>query len=219
MLHTLRTRRALAALALLTPLGAMLTATAPAQAGATTWTVTNSNADGAFTAVSGQVTVKNKAGTTLFTCASLTSTGKLVPGTRTGSALGSIDTTAATTCTGPEGTVWNATGVMMGDSALVGNSYNAATGTSSITNGPNSTSVNIAFTSRDTAHQCAFFTRSTAMTYTNSTATLKTTTAVVKVATASGSPTCQGLLTQGETITFATEYALSPAVKITASTN
>ncbi|MEU8900414.1 hypothetical protein [Nocardia sp. NPDC048505] len=219
MLHLSRTRRAQALVTLAAPLLAMLTVTTPAQAAPdqaeAAWNVTNPNANGAFKAVSGLVTVKNKAGTTLFTCAGLTSTGTLLPGPRSGTGLGSIDTTAATTCTAPDGTIWNATGAMTGDSLLVGKSYNAATGTSSIINGPNSTAVNITFTSRNTTRRCGFFTRSTAMTYTNATATLKATTAVVKLATSSGTPVCQGLLTPDETITFDAEYKVTPAVQIT----
>ncbi|MFB7718967.1 hypothetical protein [Nocardia sp. NPDC056100] len=217
MLRLLRTRRALAAIALVVPVTAGLTATAAADAEATTWTVTNPNADGAFTATSGKVTVKNASGTVLFTCASLTSRGKVPAGTRTSAGLGTVDTTAAATCNAPDGTVWNATGVMMGDSRLVANSYDAATGTTSITNGPDGVPINVSFVSRDTAHQCGFYTYATAMTYTNATSTLKATTAKVKVGTASGAPVCQGLLTQGETITFAADYKVTPAIKITAS--
>ncbi|MFB8003726.1 hypothetical protein [Nocardia sp. NPDC056000] len=218
MLRLVRMRRALAAIALVVPAVTALTGTAAADAeSTTTWTVTNPNADGAFTAVSGKVTVKNGSGTLLFTCASLTSKGKIVSGTRTSPGLGTVETTAAATCNAPDGTVWNATGVMMGDSRLVANGYDAATGTTSITNGPDGVPINVSFVSRDTAHQCGFYTYATAMTYANATSTLKATTAKVKVGTASGAPVCQGLLTQGETVTFAADYKVTPAIKITAS--
>lgn len=221
MLHLPRIRRALVAITLVVPLAAVLTATAPAHADAEalSWTITNPNTDGKFTAVSGLLTVKNKAGTTLFTCPSLKSTGSMHSGTSNWATLGKMETTAAATCTGPNGTIWNATGAMAGDSYLIANSYNAATGTTSITNGPNSTSLNIVFNRKDSTPPCGFFTRSTAMTYTNATSTLKTTTAVVKVGTSDNVPVCDGLLTTGDTITFATEYKVTPAIKITGPTN
>ncbi|MFF2554204.1 hypothetical protein ACFVUS_24610 [Nocardia sp. NPDC058058] len=219
MLRLPRIRRALAAIALVVPALTALTGTAAADADAeaTTWTVTNPNADGAFTATSGKLTVKNSSGTVLFTCASLTSRGKMAAGTRTRTALGTIDTTTATPCSAPDGTVWNATGVMMGESRLVGNSYNAATGTTSITNGPDGVPINVAFASKDTVNRCAFYTYATAMTYTNATSALKATTAKVKISAANGVPNCVGLLTQDETITYALEYKVTPAIKITAS--
>lgn len=216
MTYTLR--HAIAAITLAVPMAATLTATAPAHAGTTTWTVVNPNGDGAFAAVSGQLTVKNKSGATVFTCAGLSSTGSLPSGTRTTSGLGTIKGTSPVTCTGPDGTAWQGMfTAAAGPSNLAARSYNAATGTTSIVNGDQFNSINMVFRTA-VGYSCGFFTHHTAMTYTNATATLKTTTAVVTVATGeNGGTLCQGILTQGETITFATEYKVTPGVKITAT--
>ncbi|WP_316574554.1 hypothetical protein [Nocardia canadensis] len=218
MSSTLRPRRALAAIVLAAPMAAALTATAPAHASTTTWTVVNPNGNGAFSAVSGQLTVKNKSGATVFTCPSLSSTGSLPAGTRTTSGLGAIKSTNPVTCTSPDGTSWQGMfTAAAGPSNLTATSYSAATGTTSITNGDQFNSINLVFRTA-VGYSCAFWTHHTAMTYTNATSTLKATTAVVKLATDDGGATlCQGLFTQGETITFATEYKLTPAIKITAT--
>lgn len=213
----MRTSHLLAAITVAAPLLATAALSAPAHAATTTWTVVNPNSNGAFSAVSGPLVVKNKSGTTIFTCPSLSSSGSLPAGTRTTSGLGAIKYTDLINCTAPDGTAWRGQfTAAAGASNFTGKSYNAATGTTSLVNGDLFNSINLVFTTV-VGNSCGFWTHHTAMTYTNATSTLKATTAVVKLATAEGTPTCQGLLTQGETITFATEYKVTPAVKITAT--
>ncbi|GAA0962997.1 hypothetical protein [Actinocorallia libanotica] len=55
------------------------------------------------------------------------------------------------------------------------------------------------------------------MAYTNATSTLKTTKAEVVLGGDASGTSCEGLLSQGETITFTTEYKFTPAIKITAT--
>ncbi|MEV0685712.1 hypothetical protein AB0I35_17800 [Nocardia sp. NPDC050378] len=214
----MRTSHLLAAITVAAPLLATAALSAPAHAATTTWTVVNPNSNGAFSAVSGPLVVKNKSGATLFTCPSLSASGSLPAGTRTTSGLGAITSMVPPiTCTSPDGTAWQgAFTAAAGASNFTGKSYNATTGTTSIVNGDLFNSINLIFRTA-VGYSCGFWTHHTAMTYTNATSTLKATTAVVKLATAEGTPTCQGLLTQGETITFATEYKVTPAIKITAT--
>ncbi|WP_157102154.1 hypothetical protein [Nocardia caishijiensis] len=213
----MRTRHLLAAITVAAPLLATAALSAPAQAATTTWTVVNPNSDGTFSAVSGPLVVKNKSGATIFTCPSLISSGSLPAGTRTTSGLGAIKSTNPFTCTSPDGTAWQGGfTAAAGASNFTGKSYNAATGTTSISNGDLFNSINLIFRTT-VGNSCAFWTHHTSMTYANATSTLAASTAVVKVATSEGgTPTCQGLLTQGETIGFATEYKVTPAIKITA---
>ncbi|MGM7644874.1 hypothetical protein ACSVDM_08255 [Nocardia sp. JW2] len=214
----MRTSHLLAAITVAAPLLATAALSAPAHAATTTWTVVNPNSNGAFSAVSGPLVVKNKSGTMIFTCPSLTSSGSLPAGTRTTSGLGAIKYTDLITCTAPDGAAWRGQfTAAAGASNFTGKSYNPATGTTSLVNGDLFNSINLVFNTV-AGNSCAFWTHHTAMTYTNATSALKATTAMVKLGkTDTGALTCQGLLTQDETITFATEYKVTPAIKITAT--
>ncbi|WP_106397979.1 hypothetical protein [Actinocorallia populi] len=191
---------------------------APALAAATTWTVANPNADGSFTAESGPLTVKNSAGRTLFTCQSVDALGTMPSRSVTsdaGPGLGQFTWASANACTGGDGSAWN--GQLGGSSAFHyfnATKFAAATGTTTF----DQTHPSFFTFYTPGSNRCLFIIKAKGMTYTNATSTLKTTKAEVLVGNKQdGTPSCQGLLTQGETITFATEYEFTPAIKITAT--
>ncbi|GAA2726097.1 hypothetical protein GCM10010439_27760 [Actinocorallia aurantiaca] len=108
-------------------------------------------------------------------------------------------------------------GTSMVPNHLAAQSFNASTGTTTFIHRSGGTvysgGVFAAF-----APGCSFFVTSIATTYTNATSTLKSTTAKAYPLNEGGSISCAGLLTAGETITFAAEYKVAPAIKITATT-
>ncbi|GAA2726100.1 hypothetical protein [Actinocorallia aurantiaca] len=189
----------------------------PALAAATTWTVANPNADGSFNAVSGSLTVKNSAGETLFTCQSIDAGGTMQSRSITSTAtpvLGQFTWARANSCVDGGGGSW--VGSLAGSYVFHyfnAAGYNAATGTTTFNQlQPSLFNFYTAGSSR-----CFFTIKAKGMTYTNATSTLKTTKAEVLLGNDESGPSCQGLLTQGETITFATEYKFTPAIKITAT--
>ncbi|WP_329520261.1 hypothetical protein [Spirillospora sp. NBC_01491] len=188
---------------------------APAQAATTTWTVTNPNADGAFTSPGGPLTVKNAAGEVLVTCAGLNASGHATGRTNTTGALGTLETSEGTTCAGPGGVKWS---VRIDSShwnaPLTGTAYDAAQGRTSITAGW----VQYVLGSLD--GKCAFVTQNTKLSYVNGTGTLKATTAQAQLGTLpDGTTSCAGSLTAGETIGFDASFKLTPAIKISATTS
>lgn len=192
----------------------------PALAAGTTWTVANPNTDGTFSAVSGQLTVKNSAGTTLFTCQSVNAIGTMPSRSITSTAtpaLGQFTWARANSCVGGNGATW--TGVMGGSSGphyFNAAGFDAAAGKTTF----DQTSPSLFTFSRTGSNPCLFLFKAKGMTYTNATSILKTTKAEVILGNqADGTPSCQGLLTQGETITFATEYEFTPAITVTATTS
>jgi len=195
---------------------------APASAATTTWKVVNPNADGTFSAAAPSLTVKNSAGQSLFAC-----TG----GISFGGTMGSKSNTSATvgrftsgggaqSCAGDNGSAWTVTpGYIVAQNTFKATGFNASTGTTTLDHSAWTPQSAVWILSSTSAH-CAFFVTSAAATYTNSTSVLKTTTAKVHIPPVQdGSVNCPGLLTEGETITFAAEYKVTPAIKITATTS
>lgn len=190
---------------------------APAVAATTTWTVANPNADHSFSAVSGLLTVKNSAGRTLFTCQSINATGEMRSRSITsdaGPVLGSFTWAKANSCVDDEGVEW--TGLLGGSYAFhyfnaVG--FNAATGTTTF----DQSMASLFNFYTVGSNRCFFVPKFKGMTYTNATSTLRTTKAEVVLGGDASGTSCEGLLSQGETITFTTAYKFTPAIKITAA--
>jgi len=190
-------------------------AQAPAAAAAT-WKVVNPNADGSFTAVTPSLTVKNAAGQSLFKCTNLGVKGSLPSGS---SPAGKFTTNTVSDCTGHDGSPGKMLVLTpLADNYLSAQSFNASTGTTTFVHRSTGTVYSGGvFTA--TAPGCSFFVSSIATTYTNATSVLKSTTAkAYPLNEQDGTVSCPGLLTAGETITFAAEYKVTPAIKITATT-
>ncbi|GAA2726106.1 hypothetical protein [Actinocorallia aurantiaca] len=195
---------------------------APVQAATTTWTVVNPNADGKFT-TSGPLTVKNAAGQKLFTCANVPLIGVMgSQSTPYGQTLGKFTSYYQISCTGAGGEEWaGMLGTMIGPSYFRATAFNASTGTTTVTHSGYTPATPVyIFSQVGAGSTCAFFVMSVAGTYSNATSTLKTTTAQTDLGTPEGGePHCQGMLAEGETVTFDGALKFDPAIKVTATTS
>ncbi|MFI6514271.1 hypothetical protein ACIBF1_01765 [Spirillospora sp. NPDC050679] len=195
-----------------TAVAAVVSFAVPAQAATLSWTVVNPRADGAFTATSGPLTVRNAAGKVLVTCAGLTAAGTATSRVNTTGSLGQIVQSRGTSCVNGQGRAWT---VMIPSTFLAplnGTAYNAATGRSEITVGGPQYMMSPA----DGAPGCVIATKNTRMSYTNATGLLRTTTAQAGVGTTDdGASSCPDVA-QGETLTFDTAFTLTPRLTITA---
>lgn len=195
---------------------------APARAATTTWTVVNPDAGGKFT-TSGPLTAKNAVGRTLFTCANVPLIGEMKSrSTPYGQNLGKFTSYYQISCTGAAGEEWaGVLGTIIGPSYFRATAFNAATGTTAVTHsGATSGTPVYIFSQVGAGSTCAFFVQSVAGTYSNATSTLKTTTAQTRLGTPEGgTPRCQGMLAEGETITFDGALKFNPAIKVTATTS
>lgn len=189
----------------------------PALAATTTWTVVNPNANGGFNAVSGSLTVKNSAGETLFTCQSIDAGGTMQSRSVTSAAtpvLGQFTWARANSCVDGDGGNW--VGSLAGSYVFHyfnAAGFDAATGTTTF----NQIQPSLFNFYTAGSNRCFFTIKAKGMAYANATSILKTTKAEVVLGSDESGTSCAGLLTQGETITFATEYEFTPAIKITAT--
>ncbi|MFC9976588.1 hypothetical protein ACFVH6_37390 [Spirillospora sp. NPDC127200] len=185
---------------------------APAQAAALTWTVTNPQAGGAFTATSGPLTVRNAAGKVLVTCASLTAGGIATTHTSSTGSIGQINQSRGSSCVNGQGRAWSVVIPSGWQAVLTGTAYNAATGRSELTAGW----AQYMLSPADGAPGCVIVTKNTRLNYTNATGLLRTTTAQAGVGTTGeGTASCPDVA-QGETLTFDTTFKVTPALTITA---
>ncbi|MQY04095.1 hypothetical protein [Actinomadura macrotermitis] len=192
--------------------GAAMTAlAAPAQADALTWTVTNPRADGAFTGVSGPLTVRSAGGKVLVTCTSLAAGGTAATHTDTGS-IGRIDQSVGSGCKNGQGRAWSVRIDSAWQAVLNGTAYNAATGRTELTAGW----AQYTLAPADGAPGCLIVTKNTRLDYTNATGALRTTTAQANVGTTSGGTSSCPDVAQGETLVFDTTFTLTPRLTITA---
>ncbi|MGI5170356.1 hypothetical protein ACQEU3_39000 [Spirillospora sp. CA-253888] len=185
---------------------------APAQAAALTWTVTNPQASGAFTATSGPLTVRNAAGKVLVTCTSLTARGIATTHTSGTGSLGQINESQGSSCVNGQGRAWSVRIGSHWQAPLTGTAYNAATGRSEITAGWAQYELSPA----DGAPGCLIITKNTRLNYTNATGVLRTTTAQANVGTTSGGTSSCPDVAQNETLTFDTTFKVTPTLTITA---
>lgn len=192
----------------------------PAHAAVTTWKVVNPAANGWYTAeTTGSMTIKNAAGATLVTCATVKQTGPMASRTSTGAtaAVGSAYITAGTPCTRPDGTAatlyGNYEAMNLGRVDYTATGHDAATGTTALKGSQGSPWGITVF-----ADDCRFSFGGINASYDNDTRTLKYTSATAvpyPQANEDGSTGCPGVSADGEAVTFTGEFEVSPAVEIT----
>ncbi|MFC9978000.1 hypothetical protein ACFVH6_44545 [Spirillospora sp. NPDC127200] len=201
---------------------ALTVPTTAAHAATTTWKVANPSANGRYTATTtGAVTVRNSAGQTVFTCSSVYQQGAAPNLTSTAAAptLAKADYTISQSASGqacqrPNGKP----GTLLGgppNGATVfytPTGYNAATGTTSLT-GNRSAAFALVFYADD----CRVELSKIAASYTNSTRTLKYTSATAipfTTANNDGSIGCAGVA-NNETVSITADFKLDQAISIT----
>jgi hypothetical protein len=205
---------------MLTRLGGVLLTTAVAAAafslGATpvlaaaTWTVTPG---GSVTGSAGTTTLSDSTTGTSLSCKTSSAAGTLPSGSGLSSPLGSIGSITFNTCTGPLGITFSAS--VTGPFPLNANSYNSATGVTSLTITKIHGALSSTFCSATIDGTSATAHNGTVnATYTNSNDHMQVvaTGSTLKIYNVSG---CFGLIKNGDSATFAGTYTISPGQQVT----
>lgn len=192
--------------------------TTPAAQGATlSWTVTNPDPSGEATLTGiGPLTIRNTSGTLQITCKPYQMSFFLPSGSHPYVGYLYYES-GIPDCQDDKGNSWSVGTIIGGGYPLHGAAYDSATGTSSIQAlmGP----IGV-WQLEPTLTDCFFITNPLNMTYTNSTSIMRFTTARAVVALPEdGKTRCEGLVSTGDEVTFAADFAVSPAVTITAATS
>ncbi|WP_067472519.1 hypothetical protein [Actinomadura hibisca] len=197
----MRTTRAVIATAAF----ALALAATPAHAAEPVWKVANPAADGKFKAVAPTLTVTSQSGTFTVTCSNVTLSGPMASKSDTSTFVGTAVLQPTDQCTDSAGRPWRLFSPSFSFSQLNAKGYDQATGRTTV----EAAVPFFSLASRASDFACSVILQNRPWTYTNATSVLKTTTAE----SITDSDKCQ--FPKGSTPTFAADFKVTPAVKIT----
>lgn len=182
---------------------------APPALAQTTWSVTNPNGDGSFSATAGGLTVTNVDAGATTSCSSATMDGTF-PTAAGVHDVGTLTFGEATACTGPAGS--SPTVSVLWQIPLVGRSYDPTAGRATLEAMPYVSPLYVDDPGCSYVADGPF-----AMTYTNGSAELSIDGAPFTVVDASG-PACDGVAAVGDTVELSVGYTVTPAVTLRTAT-